>query len=246
MSDTAPIPNDVALRAQAGDKAALDAMVPRLQDKADFVAKRLKNVHVSQEDLIQDAIMAAIEALPSWRPEKAAYDTYAQNVMRRAVLNGVSGYYIGASVPWASAQRYWHAVHTTRSLDEALASLEGVMTKETFLAIDKVVTSTVPAHLVEGVGYEGSTDGEESYDEEFYYKAPPLQHDAEDELVDRVILDEHLQTLLPRERFIIESAMRQDTDKEIAQVLGLDRSTVSALRRGALVKLKESIEEDQG
>ena len=63
--------------------------------------------------------------------------------------------------------------------------------------------------------------------------------------MDRIILEEHLQELSPRDRFIIEGFMRQGTDTEIARDLGLDRSTVNGRRRAALAQLRESIEEDQ-
>jgi RNA polymerase sigma factor (sigma-70 family) len=242
---TSPIPNELALRAQAGDKPALAAMVPRLQDKADFVSKRFNETHVDRNDLIQDALLAALEALPLWDPAKATFETHSQNVMRDTMLETVSSYYIGADIPGRTLRRYWKAMHETGTLDEAIESLTGEMAEATFVSIHAAVSSTVPAHLVEGVGYEGSVSGEDGHEDEFYYRQAPLQDDAEDDLVDRIILEEHLQELSPRDRFIIEGFMRQGTDTEIARDLGLDRSTVNGRRRAALAQLRESIEEDQ-
>jgi RNA polymerase sigma factor (sigma-70 family) len=236
-----PIPNDVALLAQAGNKEAMGLMVPRLLDKAKFVAQTYSATHFDLRDLVQDALLGALDALASWDPTRSSFETYSQNAMRPAINEALGDYYLGASIPRETLKRYWGARQSTETLEEAREALTGIMKPETFVAVHRIVTGTKPAHLVEGVGFEGSVNGEEGSDS-FYYAQNHLGA-TERDLVDRLILEDHLEVLCPREWIIIEGFLRGDSDTEMAQDLGLNRSTISANRRQALSKLKESIME---
>lgn len=240
-----PIPNDVALLAQAGNKDAMDLMVPRLLDKAKFVAQAYSATHFDLRDLVQDALLGALEALASWDPTRSSFETYSQNAMRPAINEALGDYYMGASIPRETLKRYWDARQSTETLEEALEALTGVMKPETFLSVHRLVTGTKPAHLVEGVGYEGAVKWEAGAGLATFYYAQNHLGAGEQDLVDRIILEDHLEVLSPREWIIIEGFLRGDSDTEMAQDLGLNRSTISANRRQALSKLKESIMEGE-
>jgi len=238
------IPNDVALLAQAGNQAALALMVPKLEEKARYVALAFSETHVDPRDLVQDGVLAAFEALASWDPAKSTFETYSQNVMRPAMNEAMSHYYIGASIPRETLKRYWKAIKSTDSENEAVEFLEGLMRPETFLAAHRVITGTKPAHLVEGIGYEGAVSGEEGADQDTFYYAQAVPQGTDGSFLDSLILEDHLEGLTPRERLVIEGFLRGDKDTEMGRALGLDRSTISIAKRAALAKIKTSIERE--
>lgn len=241
MSKYDRIPNEVALAAQAGSRAHLGRMVPRLQEKAKHEARRMCDIHVDPEDYAQEALAAIIEALPDWDPGRASFETYADLVMRSAVRKTTSGYLVGASVPASTANAYRAAINGTDTLDEAQEAVKHLFTPATFQALYTLFSCTQPAHLVAGVGYEGAVKGEDGGEDAFYY-GPARMVDHEEAHAERLdLLESVLQNLDERERFIVFMAYgHEDTDREIADALGIDRSRVNRIRNRALRKLREA------
>jgi len=231
------ISNDLALKAQSGDRRSIDKIVPRLYQKATRQAKNLGATHIERDDLVQDAVAGVLEALDKWDSEKyPRFESWCTLVMRRAVLNSAGDYYYGAKLPHASVQRYWKAMKENNSFEEAVESLAGVMRREAVVAIHEIVNECYPAHLVAGVGYDGSVEGEIDYAGLEYVDAPQLVDD--NDVVTAMDMSALMDACLdPRERLIVEDFMAGYTNVEISERLAIDTSRVSRIRSRAFDKL---------
>ncbi len=71
-SAPAPAPDDATLvaAAQAGDRAALDALVRRHHEEVTRLMWRFARRRADLDDLVQEVFVRIVRALPEWRPDR--------------------------------------------------------------------------------------------------------------------------------------------------------------------------------
>jgi len=248
------LPLSVIEAAQAGDCDAAAKVLDACESYIANAASIMYNTHIDQEDLRQDVAVAVLEALHRFEPDRGwAFETFLYRTLRGAVMDAAGKYYQGSTIPSRTLSRYWSAVGATLTpLEARERAAEDGMAPLTFDAVHNMVTRTRPIDTLTGFGgasedvmgdFEDSAEKTTSSPTMVVSKAVI---DWTDPLVDRLDMVELLEALDPKERMIIEAAylsLDPQSDGEIAQRLGLDRSTVGRTRRRALARLQVAIVE---
>ncbi|MDO8925450.1 MAG: sigma-70 family RNA polymerase sigma factor [Sideroxyarcus sp.] len=78
--------NELAVRAQAGDRQAFTLLVRRYQDRVFRFILRMNGARDEAMDLTQETFIKAFLALPGWRPD-ARFGTWLFQIARNATLD---------------------------------------------------------------------------------------------------------------------------------------------------------------
>jgi len=233
--------------AQSGDKAAMATILARVEP---FISKAVRSVDSSEDDsldMAQAARMAVIEAVSSFDPERpGSLETFLYRRIRGAVYNSSSAYYAGPSIPPAQVSRYWAAINSTSTPQEAREVVKH-MDPTTFDAIHHVITGTY-AYV------EDAEDVDEGANPAYRHQgiaAVPsfaMAETPEDQTVKKLQAEEILSVAkTPRDRLVLEMAFgfvsgEPMSDGEVAESLGLPRSTIQRIRTKAIAHIQETME----
>jgi len=235
--------DDTIIAAQAGSKEAQGRVLDRMDRLIKAAVRKLINSSVSSEDLIQDARVAVLEALCTFDASKGfSFETYTYRIIRGSIFNAAGSYYQGATVPSTTLTRYWAAVNSASTDVEAreAANMDGV----TFDAVHSLVTDTWSYDMQYADMHGNQRDADELGDigGGGLLSEPAFVQDFAGPLVERLDIDEILDTLDPRERVIVELAYGFSgdgslTDVEVSAIVGIERSRVNRIRNRALAKM---------
>jgi len=108
---------DLARRAQAGDKAATDELVMRVENLVKKMANDMKRPGVEFEDLFQEGMIGALDAVKGFDPTKAKWSTWAWRWISGAMRASRGGSRVVklASGKRTSVRRFWAAIDELRA-----------------------------------------------------------------------------------------------------------------------------------
>jgi hypothetical protein len=245
---SSPIADSVVLAAIAGDRTSEDVLGRRMKVKASFVSSKLTNTHIAHEELQAICLLHGVEALKTWDPSLAKFETHCQLRMWYGLTDDVGGHYIGATIPGSQLQKYWSAMDAAEDDFYAASEIAGLasgMRPATFMALYEMVNNVKPAHLVAGVGFEGAVPGEDgdSSEGDFVYDSD-INSVFEDELLESLDLTKLLEVLSSEQRYLVRAFIAEDrfTDIEIGEATGLSRKQVKRRRDEALEILRGVLE----
>lgn len=245
---SSPIADSVVLAAIDGDRASEEVLGRRMKVKASFVASKLVNTHIVHEELQAICLLHGVEALQTWDPSLAKFETHCQHAMWYGLAEDVGSYYMGATIPGRSLRKYWRAMDAATDDYNAAVRLAYDAEKvhpDTFLAMHQMITGVVPAHLVAGVGFEGALPGEDGDSSQGDYKYDSdINSVFEDDLLESLDITKLLNVLSSEQRYLVRAYIAEDrfTDIEIGAVTGLSRKQVKRRRDEALNILRGVLE----
>jgi DNA-directed RNA polymerase specialized sigma subunit len=217
----------VALRAQAGDKDALDVLLRGLErllfSRAVVPAAKAFGLWHRQEDLVQMAATAAMHWLPRWDRSIAAVTTYLGTAARWELLRRGKKLAVIVHAPDYARELLLKvpAIRAKKDRGEALTEIEqSILAREHQLRAALRPTASIHPHD----GDEGST--------EFILGRDDVARETSD---DRAEIRDLLGILPARERFVVERMYgfhdgNEWTLEEVAAVMKKERARAPGVR----------------
>lgn len=232
---------ELVQRSQEGDKAARDALIEENMGLIHHVAKRFLGRGVEAEDLFQIGAIGLLKAVDRFDLGFGVrFSTYAVPMIAgeiRRFLRDDSMIKVSRSLKELAmkAARLREQLLMERGAEpgvEELASSLGVEPEELVQAMD----SCTEVESLQKVISQGDSDGTS------LMERVEQGRDEQEELLRRMLLEELLSSLEPKERRLIVLRFFGDlTQTQVAEDLGMSQVQVSRLEKKILQALKEKI-----
>ncbi len=232
---------ELVQRSQDGDKAARDALIEENMGLIHHVAKRFLGRGVEAEDLFQIGAIGLLKAVDRFDLGFGVrFSTYAVPMIAgeiRRFLRDDSMIKVSRSLKELAmkAARLREQLLMERGAEpgvEELASSLGVEPEELVQAMD----SCTEVESLQKVISQGDSDGTS------LMERVEQGRDEQEELLRRMLLEELLSSLEPKERRLIVLRFFGDlTQTQVAEDLGMSQVQVSRLEKKILQALKEKI-----
>lgn len=229
-------------RSQDGDKAARDTLIEENMGLIHHVAKRFLGRGVEAEDLFQIGAIGLLKAVDRFDLGFGVrFSTYAVPMIAgeiRRFLRDDSMIKVSRSLKELAvkAARLREQLLMERGVEpgvEELAGLLGVEPEELVQAMD----SCTEVESLQKVISQGDSEGTS------LLERVEQGRDEQEELLRRMLLEELLASLDPKERRLIVLRFFHDrTQTQVAEELGMSQVQVSRLEKKILLALKEKIE----
>ena len=223
--------------ARDGDKGAEGYLVESNVGLVRSVARRFAGRGVDREDLFQIGCVGLIKAVQKFDPSfEVMFSTYAVPMIMGEIKRFIRDdglIKVSRSLKELTAramnakERLQRELGREPSVKEIAASL-GVSCEELAVALE----SGIAPESIYGGGDEGLSliDKIES----------PLDHEGE--VLNRMVVNEALSTLPPRERqIIVLRYFKRKTQSQIAEMLGISQVQVSRIEKKVLLELRQKI-----
>ena len=226
-------------KAQQGDKTALEEILSALEP---LIQKNIRSLGIersAREDLAQDARLAVMEALPRFTPNAGrSLVSFMEHRIRGAIINSSGTYEYGFTLPQDVTVDYLKAVSSTETLTEAreYAVSQG-------MSAHRFDSAHAAMNGVLGVRESGDSDDEDGRS----VQVPSSSFEGS--LVENLVVQDAVAALPDRERQIVTLAFGLDggkelVDREIADIMGIDRSRVNRIKKRAMSMLEEALKEE--
>lgn len=226
QNDSRNLPADVVRRALDGNEDAVAAVVARMEPFIQSAIRRVGASAPQAKDLAQDARLAVLEALPDYSIDSGyPLETFLYRRVRGSVFDSASQYFAGFAVDSSTTKRY------LRSLRDTSSDLEAREYARKEFGMLPATWDRTHAAL------SGVWSCEDAFNE---LTVDDFQHTFTDALAVR----EAAARLPERDFHVITYAYGLDggprlTDREIGDVLDIDRSRVTRIRARATKTLRE-------
>lgn len=228
-------------RAHQGDKAARDLLFEENTGLIYSVAKRFLGRGVEMEDLFQIGSIGLLKAVDHFDPSyEVRFSTYAVPMIVGEIkrfLRDDGILKVSRSLKencgriYQAKEKLEKELGREPGLDEIAAEVE-LSLEEVILALE----STAEVESLHKTIYQGDGNDISLMDR------LPEKENGQEQALDRIFLDEMLQSLDARERQLIGMRYFQNrTQTEIAAELGVSQVQVSRMEKRILKKLKEKI-----
>ena len=228
-------------RAHQGDKAARDLLFEENTGLIYSVAKRFLGRGVEMEDLFQIGSIGLLKAVDHFDPSyEVRFSTYAVPMIVGEIkrfLRDDGILKVSRSLKencgriYQAEEKLEKELGREPGLDEIAAEVE-LSLEEVILALE----STAEVESLHKTIYQGDGNDISLMDR------LPEKENGQEQALDRIFLDEMLQSLDARERQLIGMRYFQNrTQTEIAAELGVSQVQVSRMEKRILKKLKEKI-----
>lgn len=228
----------VVIDAQAGNLEAIEEVLDRVDPFIKKAVRKVGHTSLPKEDLEQDARLAVLEALPRFDASKGfSIETFLFQRIRGAVYNSAGSYYSGFSLDHNVLDSYFRAIREGDTEAEARSfAVSNGMSAEAFDGAHAAVTG------VWGIDSEDSDEDEPSG-----YQVSTCDH--QDAVVENLVLRDALDQLDERDRQVIVLAFGLDggaelNDREIGEIIGIDRSRVNRVRTRGMSILDGLLKEE--
>ena len=228
-------------RAHQGDKEARDTLFKENTGLIYSVAKRFLGRGVEMEDLFQIGSIGLLKAVDHFDPSyEVRFSTYAVPMIVGEIkrfLRDDGILKVSRSLKencgriYQAKEKLEKELGREPGLDEIAAEVE-LSLEEVILALE----STAEVESLHKTIYQGDGNDISLMDR------LPEKENGQEQALDRIFLDEMLQSLDARERQLIGMRYFQNrTQTEIAAELGVSQVQVSRMEKRILMKLKEKI-----
>ena len=228
-------------RSHQGDKAARDLLFEENTGLIYSVAKRFLGRGVEMEDLFQIGSIGLLKAVDHFDPSyEVRFSTYAVPMIVGEIkrfLRDDGILKVSRSLKencgriYQAKEKLEKELGREPGLDEIVAEVE-LSLEEVILALE----STAEVESLHKTIYQGDGNDISLMDR------LPEKENGQEQALDRIFLDEMLQSLDARERQLIGMRYFQNrTQTEIAAELGVSQVQVSRMEKRILKKLKEKI-----
>ena len=230
--------NDLLLeKAKQGDKTAEDRLVKENMGLVYSAAKRFLNRGYEFEDLTQVGVIGLIKAIRKFDPGfNVQFSTYAVPMILgeiRRFLRDDSMIKVSRSLK-ETAMKAWRAEEKLRKIlgREPLLSEVAKETGESVETLAEALDATAAHESIYETVYS-SGGGEITV-------LDRLKSDScEEEIINRVMVEEIFEKLDKRERIVLEERyMRGKTQTQIAGMLGVSQVQISRIEKRAIEKLR--------
>lgn len=228
-------------RAHQGDKAARDILFEENIGLIWSVAKRFRNRGVEMEDLFQIGSIGLLKAVDHFNLEfDVKFSTYAVPMISGEIkrfLRDDGMIRVSRSLKEISYKAYQMREKLERELEreptvEEIASAAGVSPEELVMATE----AASEIESLQKVVYQG--DGTDV----LLLDKVPEQRNAQEKVLDKVLLEEILRYLKPEERRLIYMRYFQDmTQSQVAAELGVSQVQVSRMEKKILKMLRRKV-----
>jgi len=228
--------NDDVAQAQSGDEAAVMRVLAGMEKKVGSSIARVRSSSAEPDDLRSAAHLALLKAIMSFDTERGVpFPSYAGPIIRAAIAEEVSASRSGPSMPHDLRARI--AILESRDMDQ-----------------DDIDQALVEKGYHDVGGAFNAYHGTQSIDDE----RPSSGDDEGSDLVvatgdfagtvtDNIAVRTALKELPEREQQIIVLAFGIDggtelNDREIGEVIGIDRSRVNRIKKRAISSLHKALQ----
>lgn len=211
---------------------------------------------MSLEDLMQEGCVGLMKSAERFDPSRGyKFSTYAYHWVRQGVTRAIFDMGRTIRIPvylheqqnqMMKAEREFMKTHGRNPTDAELATVAGVTEQR---VMDVRHWTTVPVSLDKTIGTSSSGDSKELVDDAILFdsntsgSAERVEEDVEADFL-KMDLEDLLETLLPREKYILRLRYGLDGDRrfktlrEIAEMLGVVDETVRGYEMRGLRKLR--------
>lgn len=244
MADSSILKHDECLRlieaAQNGDEEAKETLVIRNTALVKSIVKKFLNRGVEFDDLMQIGSLGLVKAVLGYDPKyEVRFSTYAvpmiageiKRFLRDDGIIKVSRSLREKSFEiFSMKERMKEALKREPTIEELSEKLE--MSSEDIVFAMEAVRNPVSI-------YEPAFDDDSSKT----MLIDTMSDNTDNEMIDKILLKELIQSLDPKERQLIMLRFYSDkTQMEIAKILGVSQVQVSRLITKTINKLKKAIE----
>lgn len=228
-------------RSHQGDKEARDTLFKENTGLIYSVAKRFLGRGVEMEDLFQIGSIGLLKAVDHFDPSyEVRFSTYAVPMIVGEIKRFLRDDGI-LKVSRSLKENCGRIYHAKEKLEKELGREPGLdeIAAEVELSLEEVILaleSTAEVESLHKTIYQGDGNDISLMDR------LPEKENGQEQALDRIFLDEMLQSLDARERQLIGMRYFQNrTQTEIAAELGVSQVQVSRMEKRILKKLKEKI-----
>lgn len=232
---------ELILKAQDGDKDALNALIEKNLPLVSAISKKFLNRGYEYDDIFQIGCMGLVKAVNNFNPEfSVKFSTYAVPMIMGEIkrfLRDDGIIKVSRSVKTTAKKLHFDKEKLTRELNreptiEELSNFSGI-TKDDIIIASESVSSM--QYLYDVIHHD---DG-----------SPVLLIDKlsetmeeDKEMVDKIALKEALQKLEPKARQIILLRYFKDkTQIQVAKMLGISQVQVSRIEKKVLKMMKDNL-----
>ena len=230
---------------QDGDSEARDQLIVSHLNLVRFLASKFKNRGESLDDLVQVGTIGLIKAIDRFDPERGLeFTTYATPTIMGEIKRHFRDKGWSVRVPRRLQELSAKVNQVSDELTNQLQRSPSVaeIAERLGTTVDEVLEAMESSSAYSSVPLEGTGSADND-------DAPSIidryaTEDADLNLTDdRVLIEDALETLSPREREVIELRFREGmTQIEMAERLGISQVQVSRLLRRTLKKIQDKID----
>ena len=230
------------IQAQQGDETALSTLVQENTPLIKSVIKRYIGKSVEYDDLFQISSIGLIKAIKNFSTDyNVRFSTYAVPMILGEVKRFMrdDGYVkVSRSVKTLcyKINQYVDLVKTQTGVSPTVEDIAKQFNVDASDVVFAMESGKMPVSI-----YEKANDG----DDKSTQLLEKLQDDSDKKLVDKVILQDMLSKLTPREQKIVVLRYYRDmTQGEIAKTLGVSQVQVSRLENKIIEKLRQEFDKN--
>lgn len=230
-------------RVLEGDKQAENTMVEENMGLVYSIARRFTNRGYDSEDLVQIGAIGLIKAVQKFNPEfNVQFSTYAVPMIMGEIkrfLRDDGAVKISRTLK-ENAMKGWRSEEMLRKRLNREPTIKEI-SEECGIDADLLAQSFEAAAPPESI-YESVYD---NGDKEIHLLDTIAGADIEDGIINRVMVDNILSQLKPREKeIILMRYFRGKTQAEIADVIGVSQVQISRIEKKAIERIRDSIKHE--
>lgn len=230
-------------RVREGDKQAENIMVEENMGLVYSIAKRFTNRGYDNEDITQIGAIGLIKAVKKFNPEfNVQFSTYAVPMIMGEIkrfLRDDGAVKISRSLK-ENAMKGWRSEEILRRKLNREPTIKEI-SEECGIDADLLAQSFEAAAAPESI-YESVYD---NGDREIHLLDTIAGEEIEEDVINKVMVDNILSQLKPREKeIILMRYFRGKTQSEIARIIGVSQVQVSRIEKKAIERIRENIKRE--
>lgn len=227
-------------RVQSGDRQAENIMVEENMGLVYSIVRRFMNRGYDMEDLTQIGAIGLIKAVKKFNPEfKVQFSTYAVPMIAGEIkrfLRDDGAVKISRTLK-ENAMKGWRTEEVLRRRLNRQPTITEI-SQECGIEAENLVEAFEAAMPPESI-YESVYD---NGDKEIHLLDTIAGGDIEDGVINKVMIDDILKRLKPREReIILLRYFRGKTQSEIAKIIGVSQVQISRIEKKALDRIRQEM-----
>lgn len=235
--------------AQTRDRATRNRLVERHMGLAAHIARRYGRSGGTEDDLRQVAMLGLVKAVDRFDPEfGVGFAAFAGTTIEGELKRHFRDKTWTVRVPRAAKELHLLVRRAAEELQQRDGRSPGVDELAAHLGIerDDVLRGLAASAAYRVGGLEAPSDGDEGGSSADRSSALSVDEVGYDHAVDRRVVDDLLRRLPAREREIVRLRFyEQQSQSEIAAVVGVSQMHVSRLLRRAFEQMREWMSEDE-
>lgn len=227
-------------RVREGDKQAENMMVEENMGLVYSIVRRFTNRGYETEDLTQIGAIGLIKAVKKFNPEfNVQFSTYAVPMITGEIkrfLRDDGAVKISRSLK-ENAMKGWRSEELLRRRLNREPTIKEI-SEECGIDAESLIEAFEAAAPPESIYGSIYDNGEK----EIHLLDVIAGEEIEDSVINKVMIDDILSRLAPREKeIILLRYFRGKTQSEIAKVIGVSQVQISRIEKKAIVRIRESI-----